>query len=74
MSIIFQYILDISGDTISMKPVLYLMQKHHSTCYRKAHIIHTSCDIFCIDDGIENAPTKSNIQEIILQLNNNKLK
>ena len=54
----FQYILDICDDTISMKPILYLMQKHRSTWYRKTHIIHTSCDIFCIDDGIENAPTK----------------
>ena len=61
MNIIFQYTLDICDDTISMKLVLYLMQKHQSTRYRKAHIIHTSCDIFCIDDGIENAPTKSNI-------------
>ena len=68
MNIIFQYILDISGDTISMKPVLYLMQKHHSTWYRKTHIIHTSCDIFCIDDEIENAPTKSNIQEITIAI------
>ena len=66
MIIMFQYILDICDDTISMKPILYLMQKHRSTCYRKTHIIHTSCDIFCIDDGIENAPTKYNIQEILL--------
>ena len=58
MNIFFRYIHDICDDTISMKLVLYLMQKHHSTWYRKAHIIHASCDIFCIDDGIENAPTK----------------
>ena len=68
MIIMFQYILDICDDTISMKPILYLMQKHRSTWYRKAHIIHTSCDIFCIDDGIENTPTKSNIQEITIAI------
>ena len=68
MIIMFQYILDICDDTISMKPILYLMQKHDSTWYRKTHIIHTSCDIFCIDDGIENTPTKSNIQEITIAI------
>ena len=68
MIIMFQYILDICDDTISIKPILYLMQKHRSTWYRKTHIIHTSCDIFCIDDGIENTPTKSNIQEITIAI------
>ena len=68
MNVIFQYILDICDDTISIKPILYLMQKHRSTWYRKTHIIHTSCDIFCIDDGIENTPTKSNIQEITIAI------